>query len=86
MPQGPDAVTNGGAASGFASSAMQRTTAELPLESAATEVVMSPTLRQQVGLTKICSYCNCVISPVHQLCLNCLDSDYQHLASWKVVV
>lgn len=41
--EGPDAVANGGAAS----SAMQRTTAELPLESAATDVVMSPTLRQQ---------------------------------------
>jgi hypothetical protein len=47
--QGPDAVSNGGAVSSFGSSAMQRTTAELPLESAATELVMSPSMRQQVG-------------------------------------
>eukprot|EP00882_Tetradesmus_deserticola_P008268 GHRQ01008718.1.p1 GENE.GHRQ01008718.1~~GHRQ01008718.1.p1 ORF type:complete len:320 (+),score=112.78 GHRQ01008718.1:201-1160(+) len=44
--EGPDAVANGGAVSSYAS-AMQRTAAELPLESAATEVLMSPSMRQQ---------------------------------------
>ncbi|KAF6248312.1 hypothetical protein COO60DRAFT_1707122 [Scenedesmus sp. NREL 46B-D3] len=45
--EGPDAAANGGPASSLASPAMQRTTAELPLELAATEVVMSPSMRQQ---------------------------------------